>query len=183
MGSIIGRGRYARATYPVASFAAVRHLISITNLPAPFTPAAAPAFTLVGACLVTPIKSGLFFFSATGQVTNGAAAGTYTLAAIASIGASLSVSGGSVSRDGWTLGTTTPPIVGGSGIVPIASLAEATEAIAANGNGAIVCTGTNDSASALPLNVPSVVMLSILQPGGGVSAINFFDLQASIIEL
>ena len=185
---IIGRGRYARAVYPVASGGRASVAAANRNVSDPhsdaqvFTPATAPAVSLVAAVLFVPKVSGILRVSTSLAISNGAVADTFQTTAIIAEGTNLSVSGGAVSSNGWVMGGATPPVFGGTvtGAVPLGAGAAA---IAANpGQGVLVTYGTNPNGMALPLFVPVVVELFMAELGGGnaIDSLNF--LQLSVVE-
>ena len=190
MSHLIGRGRYARETYPTSSQNAATVALRNRNVSAPasmtaFTPATQPSLSLVAALLYTPKVSGVIQVSAILDLTNGVAPDTYVMLAFVATGTGLSVSGGESSSNGWFVGSPapgTPIVVGGAGIVLSQLLGEDIATLAALEAGTLDVTAAISS-SPLAVGVPVVIEVLIVEVGGGnaLAAIAFTSL--SILEL
>lgn len=180
---VIGRGRYARESYPerVPGLGAFqdRALAPVQNLGG-FTPATNPSASLIAATLVTPKASGIFMVLGSSDLINGAGADIYGLVVHAFTGPGLTVSGGSVTVDGWTMGTTVPPVIGGTPTPQLSPMSLATQSIGAAGAANLAIAGFNTVP--LPLGVPSVIEVLLGEIGGG-NALATVGLQIGIIEL
>jgi hypothetical protein len=167
---IIGRGRYAGETYPDglpsagAAAAALRNrnVAAPTALSAPFTPPGGGS--IIAAVLFTPRVSGVLQVSTNVLLENGSDADTYATVTLIIPGTNLTVTGGEATSDGWVMGTTTPPVIGGTPASPIFTL-ESLDAIAGNAFGSLLAFGI--STPALPLGVPVAIVLELAETGSG----------------
>lgn len=188
MGALIGpRHGKSRETYPSPPNAASialrnRSAAQATQpaLPVPFTPSNFLPGSLVGARLVTPVASGIFMLLAEFQIENEATQDTYAAAAFFGTGTDLSVSGGNVTVNGWTFGTTTAPTVGGSPALQSAQIAASDQTVPGTDFATLTLVGTN--LVALPIGVPSVIELFVFEVGGGHS-LSEIGVSVSLIEL
>ena len=160
---IIGKGRYRGETYPGAQSAATgalrnRKVADATLLVAPFTPSG----NFVAATLFTPKVSGVIQVSAGISLVNGATPDDYAAVALVVPGTGLSVTGGSTTVDGWVMGSTVPPVVGGLLGTP-SPIGEAVAAVAGNATGTLLCFGIS---SPLQVGIPVVITVSLNSVGG-----------------
>lgn len=184
MGLIIGRGRYKTGVYPsgstVAAGAAVaalrnRNVALIGSLTAPFT----PSNSIIAAILFTPVVSGVVQVSANVLAQNGGTGDTYVLGLGAGPGTGLTVTGGEITVNGWVAGTNTPPVVGGTPGTPVLAV-QAYTPLLASASGSFDVFGISDP---LPIGVPSVVLLSMTQVGGGHSLAQLAIADVTVMEL
>lgn len=188
MSFVIGRGRYARATYPENSGGGAVGALRNRNvaaspqvLTAPFTPGLIGSPSLIAAIIFTPRVSGVIQVGASLDIQNGATADTYGMSAIIFNGTGLTVSGGENSSNDWFSGSNTPPVVGGAGIVQGPIIGVAIEALAINGQGSLAVSGISQP---LPVGVPVAIEVFLTEVGGGnplAGPIAFFSL--SVLEL
>ena len=186
MGHLIGRRGYSRETYPLAQGAASgasrnRNVSVPETLVAPFTPATGGPGSLVAAILYTPQVSGVIQVSALLGVSNGASPDTYELGMAIFSGTGLTVTGGSVTSNGWVMGTTVPPVVGGSGVALAQLIGVSVNTLPANASGDFAIGAA--ISQPLPVGIPVVIELLLLEVGGGnsLSAVAFSSL--SVLEL
>ena len=190
MSHLIGRGRYARETYPTSGQNAATVALRNRNVSAPavmtaFTPATAPSTSLIAALLYTPKVSGVVQVSAIFNLANGAAPETYAMLVAVATGTNLSVSGGESSSNGWFVGSPapgTPIVVGGAGIILSQVLGEDLTALAATGDGTLDVTAAISS-SPLAVGVPVVIEVLLSEVGGGNALNSIAFTSLSIIEL
>jgi|GEM_PF-2510641 len=178
---IIGRGRHARETYPTRpqSSAGAQNLSigapPIVDFNAPFVPGTSPP-TLFAAKLYTPKTSGLIQVNGNMAVVNDVNAEIYGFGIVVITGTGLSVSGGSVTQNGWVFGTSTPPVIGGvqSGAQIITA---AGGSVAASGQ--LVSAFIGISNPALPVGVPVVLAVEWNSVGGhGVTGVSMLSISA-----
>lgn len=165
--NIIGKGRYARAVYPVTPrIAALANRAVAVNTPLDltgFTPETSPLATNIAARIFTPRSSGIFQVLATMGLLNGAGAETYSLAALLVQGTNLSIGGGQVTSEGWRMGADTPVTIGGV-VSSTLLIAQSISAVAANGSQTLnIAALTSPQA----VGTPIVIMLAIGELGGG----------------
>lgn len=187
MGFLYGRGRNARGTYPEGQISAGgvtaaalrnRNIALATNLVAPFTPAA----SLIAAIAFTPKVSGVLQVSANIGLNNGVDTERYSLAMITSAGTGITVTGGASTSDGWMMGSTVPPVIGGV-IGGIQFSVQDITASLGNGDGSVLSVFGISPAPSLPLGVPAVVRVFIAQLGGGHALSSLSILNLSVLEL
>lgn len=182
---LIGKGRYARETYPEprggsASAAASNRNVSVpTTVTETFEPATGPSGSIVAATLYTPKVSGNIQVSTNLLLTNGATLDTYQSTAVVFSGTDLSVSGGSETSDGWVMGLNTPPVVGGA-LTSGVELGVAAEAIDSGQQGVLSTFGMTPSP--LPLGVPVVIEVVMAEVGGGNDLSGVVFVQLSVVE-
>ena len=184
---LIGRGRYAREVYPsppnAASVAAKNRNVAAPPifLVSPFTPVVGPAGSLLAAILFTPKVSGVIQVTAELLVTDGATGETFTAAAKIIAGTNLTLTGGATTNNGWTLGSTVPPVVGGTGLTTAQVLGLGEKVFAANEISSLAIAAA--VSQPLPLGVPVAVEISLASLSGlnPVSGIGVTSL--SIMEL
>ena len=183
---IIGRGRYARETYPGPQSAGVgalrnRNVLAVPQLlVVPFSPGTG-AGSLIAATLFTPqVSGGVVDVTAGLLLTNGGVAETYGLSVAIAAGAGLSVSGGAGSSNGWFYGTTVPPTVGGAP-TPVQVPGTSAQALAIGAVGSLSVA----SAISQPLlvGVPVVVEIVLSELGSGHSLASIAITSLSILEL
>lgn len=184
MGSVIGRGRNARETYPEGSAGAAgaasaalrnRNVTGSTALTVPFT----PSNSVIAAILFTPRVSGVLQISATLLVQNGAGADDFTAVMEAVPGTGLTVTGGETTTDGWVMGSATPPVVGGVTGVPSLVL-EGFDTLGANANGSFTLYGISNP---MTVGEPMVALVLITESGGGHALDQLVIANLSITEL
>lgn len=177
---LIGRKGHKAEAYPQANAAVAAfqdRQIAPRQTLAGFTPSGA----LFGVALVTPKASGIFMLIGNIVLTNGATPDVYSVTAQASTGTALVVSGGDVTVNGWTFGTSVIPVLGGSGVTPQAApMGVWNQSLIANAVGGLSFSGLN--AVALPKGVASAVRLFVNEQGGG-HAVAAATVQAALIEL
>jgi hypothetical protein len=186
MSHVIGR-RNGRETYPEvgtggAAAAAFRNrnVAGPTPLVAPFTPATNPTVSPIAAVLYTPRVSGVVQVASTIGFINGAVAETYGLVGEILTGTGLSVTGGAVTTDGWVMGSTVPPVIGGAGVVTAQIMGEGVDAILANTDGGL---STFAISQPLAVGTPVVIRIGLLQIGGGNEIATLAILNLSVLEL
>jgi len=168
---IIGRGRYARESYPEvgqggAAVGALRNrnVANALSFPA-FTPATSPSASLVAALLYTPKVSGVIEATALLGLTNGASPETYAMIVAIATGTGLSVTGGSTASNGWLVGSTVPILIGGTGVALAQVIGESQVALAASGLGSLNVAAA--ISQPLPVGVPVVIEVLLTEVGGG----------------
>jgi len=187
MSHLIGRRGHSRETYPGspggASVGALRNrnVASPTGLVGPFTPATTPSFSLVAAILYTPQVSGVVMVTALLDIGNGGTPETYGMAVAVATGTNLSVTGGASTSNGWVIGSTVPPVVGGSGITLPQDLGISTEALAAGAVGDLAVAAA--ISQPLPVGVPVVIEILLNEAGGGHALASLAFTSLSILEL
>lgn len=177
-------GRRSQNVYPDGLAAAAAAAIALRNrnvagsntLVTPFT----PSNSLIAACLFTPKVSGVIQVSGALLLQNGAVADTYTSIMEVIPGTGLSVSGGAVTDNGWVIGSTVPPVVGGVTGVPVLAI-ESLTALAGNAPGSLSAFGIGSSPQ--PLGVPVVITFLLAQVGGGHSLAQLDFTNLSVLEL
>ena len=175
---IIGRGRTARETYATRAQTQGAQNLTIGAPPivafnAPFVPGSPSIFA---AKLYTPKSSGLIQVSGSVGLVNDVNAETFAFGIIANFGTGLSVSGGSVTQNGWVFGTSTPPVIGGvqSGAQIITA---AGGSVAASGQ--LVSAFIGISNPALPVGVPVVLAVEWNSVWGhGVTGVSMLSISA-----
>jgi hypothetical protein len=178
---IIGRGRYAREAYPSPPNAATgalrnRNVAGSVALVAPFTPSGG----IIAAILFTPKISGVVQVSATIGMTNGVTPDIYTTIAYVVPGTGLSVTGGASTINGWVVGSTVPPLIGGVTGVPV-PISSAVAAIAGGASGTLLPFGI--SQPLLPVGVPVVIFMDLSETGGGNALADLGFVNLSVLEL
>lgn len=183
---LIGKGRTARETYPSAPGGSAvnalrnRNVSAPESLTVPFTPATSPSVSIIAALLYTPRVSGVILATALLDITNGATGDTYGLSLAVFSGTGLSVTGGAVTSNGWVLGSTVPPVVGGAGVALEGLLGSSTDTLGANAQGTLAVAAA--ISQPLPVGVPVVIEAIIDSLAGHpLAAIAFTSL--SILEL
>ncbi len=143
-----------------------------------YTPPSTP--TPLAAVLFTPRISGVIQISATLAVSNGSDSDTFELGAEIFSGTNLTVTGGAVTDDGWVMGTTVPPVIGGSGVT-IAQVVGAASVVA--GADAQITFLVFGISKPLPVGVPVAVEIPFFELGGthSITAIEVVGL--SVLEL
>lgn len=182
---VIGFGRRAREAYPPtggsagAATAAMRNrnVAGATSLSAPFTPSSSSP---IAAILFTPRVSGVLQVSASIAMTNGATGDTYEMVAVVLPGTGLSASGGEVTSDGWVMGSNTPPVVGGTPGAPVLAVADITS-LTSGQDGALNVFGI--STPPLPLGVPVIILVELIEVGGGHALNTITIANLSVMEL
>ena len=182
---IVGRGRTARETYPGAQSSSVGALRN-RNVATPyslvgFTPATNPSTSLIAALLFTPKVSGVIMASALLDLVNGATGDTYGMAVAVYSGTDLSVSGGATTSNGWVIGSTVPPVIGGTGVTLEGLLGSSVEALAASAQGDLAVAAA--ISQPLPVGVPVVIGVLIDELGGGHALTNLSFTSLSALEL
>jgi hypothetical protein len=129
------------------------------SLNAPFTPSDSGFGSIIAAILFTPRVSGVLQVSSTFQLANGVDAEAYAVAMQVFTGTGLSVTGGEATSNGWVVGSTTPPIVGGAGAVTDLPGADVVT-LAGGGNGALVTFGITQPQA---VGTPLVLQLGLAQ--------------------
>jgi hypothetical protein len=180
---IIGRGRYRGETYPSPPNAATvalrnRNVAGVVALVAPFTPSASGG--IIAAILFTPKVSGVVQVSATLAMTNGATPDDYTTIAYVVPGTGLSVTGGASTINGWVVGSTVPPLIGGVTGAPMI-IGSAIAAIAGGASGTLLTFGI--SQPLLPVGVPVVIFILLAEVGGGHALADLGFINLSVLEL
>jgi hypothetical protein len=153
-----------------------RNAAGVQTLDAPFT----PNNSLIAALAFTPRSSGIVQVSGNLILTNGADADTYVGILGAQDYTSLVVAGGSVTDNGWVMGTTTPPTVGGTPGTSILTL-ESFSKLGSGESGSLTFFGI--SSSALTIGVPSLIALLLTQIGGGHALAGIGIANLSVLEL
>jgi hypothetical protein len=97
-------------------------------------------------------------------------------------GTDLAVTGGAATSDGWVMGSTVPPVVGGTPGTTQLALQSNSEALA-NGESAVLSVFGISPAPPLPLGVPAVVQVLIAQAGGGHALAALAFLNLTVLEL
>ena len=178
---IIGRGRYRGETYPSPPNAATgalrnRNVAGIVALVTPFTPSGG----IIAAILFTPKVSGAIQVSATIGMTNGATPDIYTTIAYVVPGTGLSVTGGASTINGWVVGSTVPPLIGGVTGVPV-PISSASSAIAGGEIGTLLPFGISEPP--LQVGVPVVIFMDLSETGGGNALADLGFINLSVLEL
>jgi hypothetical protein len=187
MSHIIGRGRRAGETYPSPPNAALgasrnRNVAVPTSLTS-FTPATTPSVSLIAALLYTPRVSGVIQATALLDLINGAAPETYAMAIAVATGTNLSVTGGESTSDGWVIGSTTPPVIGGTGVAILGELGTSVVALAAAGSQGDLAVAAAIFSQSLQIGVPVVIEVLITELGGGNALAGIAFTSLSAIEL
>lgn len=182
---IIGFGRRAREAYPPnlaatgAATAALRNrnVAAPTTLASPFTPGGS---SLIAAVVFTPRVSGILQLSATLALQNGVDPDTYGMVMETAEYTGLTVTGGSATSDGWVMGTTVPPVIGGV-FVTSSPINQDERAVGANALSDLTAFGIT-AAPALPLGVPVAIVVLISGPGAhALAQVGFANL--AVMEL
>lgn len=191
MSFVTGHGRYARATYPSTGGAAAAATAALRNrnvsvvpagLTAPFTPVSGAIPSLLAAILFTPKISGVIQATAILSIVNGATPEPYALEMSIDTGTGLSVTGGESSSNGWVVGSNTPPVVGGSGIVsPEQILGICSIELLANGQGTVSVASA--ISQPVPVGVPVVVKVAIGSTSGTSPLTTLLFSSLSVLEL
>jgi len=145
-----------------------------------FTPVTYPNYDIVAAILYTPKVSGVVQVNALLDLQNGATPETYGLVATVYDGPGLTVTGGASTSNGWVIGSTVPPIIGGTPNVN-QILGGAQVALGANALGNLSITGV--ISQPLPVGVPVVIEILLNQIGGGHPLAAELFTSLSILEL
>lgn len=182
MSRLMGWGRYRTEAYPSsgtagdATAAALRNrnVAAPTELAVPFT----PNDSLIAAIAFTPLVSGVLQISGNVGLVNGVDAEQYVLAMTVKPGTGITVTGGAATSDGWVMGSTVPPVIGGTPGSLILALEDITPSLGNGGSGVFSAFGITPSA--LPLGVPCVVSVILTQVGGGhaLASLAIFNLTA-----
>jgi hypothetical protein len=184
---IIGRGRYAREAYPeVGQSSAAVGALRNRNVAGPttlvgFTPQTNPSFDIVAALLYTPKVSGVVMATALLDLSNGASADTYAIGVAIATGTNLTVTGGAGTSDGWVIGSTVPPIVGGTGVALSQLLGTSTQFLAATDQGDLAVAAA--ISQPLQIGVPVVIEVMLSELGGGHALANLAFTSLSALEL
>lgn len=181
-----GWGRYKTGVYPSGSAAAAgaavaalrnRNIAAPTTLAAPFTPSGG---SLIAAILFTPRVSGVLQVSGNFLIQNGANGDTYAVAMEVDPGTGLTVTGGSDTSDGWVMGSTVPPVVGGAVGSPILAI-EDLVTLATSQSGTLTVFGI--STPPQPIGVPLVVTVILGETGGSHALDQIAITNLSVMEL
>lgn len=147
-------------------------------LNSPFTPDSGGFGSLVAAIVFTPKVSGVIQVATSLDLVNGSDAEIYSLAVGLSTGTGLTVSGGENTSNGWVMGSTTPPVVGGT-----SALAQLLGVdIAAIGSGAPGALSTFGISQPTTVGTPVLITVTIAQTAThALAGIAAFGL--SVVEL
>lgn len=184
---IIGRGRYAREVYPDglaaagAATAALRNRnIAGARALTPYTPSTGGDF--IAAVLFTPKVSGVLQISAEIAVQNGGVADVYTMSSVIVNGTGLSVSGGEATIDGWHIGTSPFPTIGGV-LGAIALSVGDILTLVGGQNATASAFGISPQTSPLPLGVPVLVGTILAESVAGHSLAQIAIVNLTVLEL
>jgi hypothetical protein len=155
-----------------------RNIAAATNLVAPYTPSG----LVIAAIAFTPRVSGVLQISAILVIVNGVNAEQYTLAMTISPGTGLTVTGGAATSDGWVMGSTVPPVIGGVTGATQLALQDIGPSIG-NGIFSTLSVFGISPAPALPLGVPAVVQVLLGQAGGGHALAQLAFVNLTVLEL
>ena len=187
MSYLIGRGRTARETYPEAQRNASdgallnRNVAIPTVLDAPFTPATGPSVSIIAAIVFTPKVSGVIQVTALLDLGNGETDETYSMQVAVMTGTNLTVTGGESTSNGWVMGSTTPPIVGGTGVTTSQLLGSSVRELSSTGDGDLnVAAAVSQPVGSV--GVPIVIQIQLLSvDGDDLDSLSFTSL--SVLEL
>jgi len=187
MGNIIGFGRRAREAYPATGGAAAATTSALQNrnvalpgaLAVPFT----PANGVLAAILFTPRVSGVIQVAASVLAENGTDAETYLMGVEVLPGTGLSVTDGDMTIDGWVVGTTSAPVVGGTPGSPVMVLEDISAPLLSGASGGLSVFGISDNVSRLPLGVPVVIVVVLGEAGSGHALAQLAVTNLSVMEL
>ena len=177
-------GRKGGETYPEGSAGAAgaasaalrnRNVVGSTALTVPFT----PSNSLIAAILFTPRVSGVLQVSMDLLVQNGAGADDFIAVIEAVPGTGLNVSGGETTTNGWVMGSTTPPVIGGVTGTPSLVL-EGFNSLGANANGSFNLYGITNP---MTVGEPMVVLVVLTESGGGNALAQLVIANLSVVEL
>ena len=182
---IIGRGRYAREVYPESKLGAgalfnrnVTAMVQLGGVTPPTNPVGAPP---LAALLFTPKVSGLIQVAMSINILNGANPESYGLGVRVLTGTGLSVTGGSVTDDGWVMGVPpSAPVIGGLP-VPTQLLGEFNVNLLANQSGSLATFGV--SPTPLPIGQPCVISGTLVEVAGGNPLASVTVIQLSAVEV
>lgn len=175
-----GSETYSPGISANAATAALRNrnvLAGPITLDAPFTPS--DLGSIVAAILFTPRVSGVLQVSSTLQLVNGANAEIYAVAMQVFTGTGLSVTGGEATSNGWVVGSTTPPVVGGVGVVTAIPGADVAN-LSSGETEALITFGITQPQT---IGTPLVVQLGLSETGPANPLAGIAVLCASILEL
>ena len=155
-----------------------RNVAGVTVLAVPFTPSVSPG-SILAAILFTPKVSGVLQIAASLALANDVTGDTYALGAEIFTGTGLTVTGGAVTTNGWVMGSTVPPVIGGASVFN-QLVGEAAETVVASGQASLNLFGISQP---VPVGVPVVILVALTEVGGGhaVTSLDFINL--SVIEL